>query len=111
MPVKGHRKKIRHLEIAACRVTTGAVAGLSPLSDTHSGLRHQPLDPMGSFGVAHERRSDVLLGLAVLEDRGFDPVPLEQLVELRAVATRELRGLGHAAMRELEDAREIVALE
>src|SRR4051812_19519973 len=51
-----------------------------------------------------------LLGFR-LEDGGLDAVALQELVELGAISPRQFRRLRHAAMRELEDAREVVALE
>ena len=49
--------------------------------------------------------------LAFLEHRGLEPVPLQELVELGAVAFGKQRGLGDIAARDLEQAHEIVALE
>src|SRR5258706_16076947 len=45
------------------------------------------------------------------EDRRLDAVALQQLVELGAIAAREFRRLSDAALGELEDAREVIALE
>src|SRR5258706_15449121 len=45
------------------------------------------------------------------EDRRLDAVALQQLVELGAIAARECRRLGDAALGELQDAREVIALE
>src|SRR5258706_16420193 len=64
--------------------------------------------------TARRGRATALFGLGLgvgLEDRGFDAVALQELVELGAVAARELRRLRDAALGELEDAREVVALE
>src|SRR6185369_3647535 len=77
----------------------------------------QPLDATPFFPVVVERQlqpvaSQLRAGIGVgHEEGGLDPVALQQLVELGAIAPCELRGLRDASLGKLEDAREVVALE
>lgn len=65
--------------------------------------------PAARSNVAQRRRRrSVLLGL---EMRGFEAVTLQKFVELRAIAAGQLGGLGHVALRELENAGEVVVFK
>ena len=56
---------------------------------------------------ADRRRSD----FRVLEELGIELVPLEEFVELRAIAFGEAGSLGHVAVRNTQYLRKVLALE
>src|SRR5204862_6163246 len=64
--------------------------------------------PVDAHVVPSRQKSS---GLGVLEQFGVELVALEKLVELRAVALREPRRLGHVAIRDATDLSEVVAPE
>src|SRR4030095_10625634 len=57
------------------------------------------------------RRTPNLRRLTFLEHRRLEPVPLEELVELGAIALREQRRLGDVAARALQQSHEEIALQ
>src|SRR3954469_999364 len=58
-----------------------------------------------------ERRATAASRRHRLERGRVERVPLQQFVKLGAVALRQLRGLGHIAARDFQEAHEVFALE
>ena len=64
-----------------------------------------------SLSSAPDIAKPEVLGFCFFEHRGLEPVPLQQLVELGAIALGELRRLGDVAAGDLEQPHQIVPLE